>query len=69
MLKTETSEVSCWYDYELLRDIKVSCECGQTINEEQLFTEGSYQCSCGEIVKLADLDALADALESPIPHS
>lgn len=63
--------ISCWYDFEAVRDLTVYCDCGTKVPEEAMeeLTEKHYVCGCGRITKLADLDKLADALESPVPHS
>jgi hypothetical protein len=68
VLKTETSEISCWYDFEAVRSLAVFCgRCGAKIPDEELFTEGAHVCQCGKIAKLVELDALADSMEKPIP--
>ena len=64
MLKTETSEISCWYDYESVRAISVRCDCGALIPDEALEQLTDVACPiCGKTVKLAELDAFADSLE------
>ena len=66
MLKTETLLICEWYDGESIRELSVSCECGLIIPSDvldrcvELGVE--YPCPCGRIVRLAELDKLADSL-------
>ena len=72
MLKTETAEISCWYDFESVRALSVRCDCGLPISDdmlERLTDESMYVCPCGKATKLAELDALADSIEQSIPKT
>jgi hypothetical protein len=63
MLKTETRVIAEDYDFESVRALTVTCECGAIVPDEPLFTEGLHRCQCGKTAKLAELDKLADSLE------
>jgi hypothetical protein len=67
-LKIKVVVISEWYDYEQVSAFTVTCDCGAEIPEESLFTEGVHVCECGIIIELHELDKLADAMISPIPH-
>jgi hypothetical protein len=66
MVKPETTLISQWYDFEAVRALSVSCECGLPIPDdvlERLTDESPYVCQCGRIVRLSELDDLADTFE------
>jgi hypothetical protein len=67
LLKTETRIVATDYDFEAIRELQVYCDCGAVVPDEPLFTNGVYVCRCGKTAKLAELDALADAMIQPLP--
>ncbi len=73
MLKAETRVIATDYDFEEVRTLSVSYDCGAKIHDDVLeaLSKGereSYVCACGKTVQLAELDAYADSLISPVPH-
>jgi hypothetical protein len=69
MLRTEILLVAEWYDYESIRELKVYCDCERSIPNEALerLVLQDYQCPCGHIITLAELDKYADSLIRCIP--
>jgi len=73
-MRTETPILQEWYDYESVRALNVSCECGAEVPDDLLeaLCTGErlkHRCQFGKTVKLAYMDAFADSMIKPIPKT